>query len=164
MASGGASASCTFPGQACPALRRHPFCPALWLEPGRQETYFKQARPVIRSRQEREPESFLGRAHPRGEGPEAQAPSADCSGADLMGEAAVCSTAALRSAISSAVRESSASSSRLRRVSGGQDITYVICELATEHAHPGHTDVWTAWMTSFMLRAHTPVLCGCAAS
>ena len=54
-------------------------------------------------------------AHPRGEGPEAQAPSADCSGADFMGEAAVCSTAALRSAISSAVRESSASSNRLRR-------------------------------------------------
>ncbi len=52
-------------------------------------------------------------AHPRGEGPDAQAPSADCSGADLMGEAAVCSTAAFRSAISSAVRESSASSNRL---------------------------------------------------
>ena len=53
--------------------------------------------------------------HPRGDGPAAQAPSADCSGADLMGEAAVCSTAALRSAISSAVRESSASSSRLQQ-------------------------------------------------
>ena len=53
-------------------------------------------------------------AYPRGEGPDAQAPSADCSGADLMGEAAVCSTAALRSAMSSAVRESSASSNRLR--------------------------------------------------
>ena len=52
-------------------------------------------------------------AHPSGDGPEAQAPRADCSGADLMGEAAACSTAALRSAISSAVRLSSASSSRL---------------------------------------------------
>lgn len=52
-------------------------------------------------------------AYPRGDGPEAQAPSADCSGADLMGEAAACSTAAFRSAISSAVRLSSASSSRL---------------------------------------------------
>ena len=58
--------------------------------------------------------AWAGGAHPRGDGPEAQAPSADCRGALLMGEAAVCSTAALRSAMSSAVRESSASSSRLQ--------------------------------------------------
>jgi hypothetical protein len=52
--------------------------------------------------------------HPGAE-PVAHAPSASASCADLTGEAALCSTAALRSAISSDVRMSSVSSRRLRR-------------------------------------------------
>ena len=50
-------------------------------------------------------------AHPLA--PVAQAPSASASCADLTGDTALCSTAALRSAISSDVRMSSVSSSRL---------------------------------------------------